>query len=90
MHTRELNNYTMEQLITIARTVEFYMREFTDVNDLNDIEVTWIATYKLITDDIMLRVANFAISNFAPIKLLIKKNLREYIVYFTNNPKVSV
>lgn len=86
MHTKELNKYSMEELIVIARRVNFYMRDFTDANELNDDEVTLIATYKLITDDIMLRVSNFAIQNFSPIKLLIKKNLREYIVHFTNHP----
>jgi len=87
MRTKDLNNYTMEQLIVIGRTVKFYMREYTDTSELNDTEVTWIATYKLVTDDIMLRVTNFAIQNCPPIKLIIKKSLREYIVYFTNNPQ---
>ena len=90
MHTRELNNLTMAQLIILARRIEFHMREVNSTDDYNDDEVVWLATNKLITDDIMFRVSKFAIYNFPPLKLLIKKNLREYIVYFTNNPKVSV
>ena len=92
MHTRELNNLTMEQLIIVAGRVKFHMREVNNTDEYNDEEVVWLATNKLITDPVMQRVSNFAIYNFPPLKLLIKKNLREYIVYFTNtpNPNISV
>ena len=90
MQLSELKKLTMEQLIIVAGRVEFHMREVNNTDDYNDDEVVWLATYKLITDPIMQRVSNFAIYNFPPLKLLIKKNLREYIVYFTNNPTPNI
>jgi len=84
MKPSDLNKYSMDDLFILSRTVNFSIRDVENINQYNDDEIIRCATYKLVNDPIMVRIAQFSVKVCPPIKLVIKKNLREYICYYNN------
>ena len=85
MKPSDLNKYSMDELFILSRNMNFHIREVEDVINYNQDEIIRYATYKLVNDPIMLRIAHYSTEVCPPIKLVIKKNLREYICFYTNN-----